>query len=122
MEKITLINGNEQPMERTPPMIVIDGVYNDIAIKHVFENTGLQFIETHCKQMTAQPETFTQIAALFLTYNFKTKYYNNSDHKNTLFLRSDHNTGFDVRSICADCVKHNHIHIVGLKDDERLSC
>jgi hypothetical protein len=122
METITLINGNKQAHEVELPRLLwqTDGI-NDVALAHVRENTGLDFVKCF-SGYEAKPASSQQIAALFLTYNFKTRYYNNASTKNTLILRGDHHTGFDVSSICFDCVKHNHLHVGNLKPGDRLAC
>ena len=125
MEMITQINGNGQPYTLPLPKILMIGYCNPTALKHIEENTGLKFVETGFgvkDAYTAQPENSGQIAALIMTYNFKTRYYNNADWHNTLMLKSDHHIGFDVDSICVDCCKHNYINVRGLSGDDRLSC
>ena len=119
-EKITRLNGNGKEYTVSIPKIVIVGIINDAAIKHIYDNTGLHFEKKH-NTMEAQPRSSNQIVTLLLTYNFKTRYYNNWSTKNTLFLKSDHHVGFDVDSICADCCNHNRINHT-LNDGERLSC
>lgn len=122
IETLTLINGNKQPFETELPLLYIVGEkWNDVAIDHIKENTGLEFKE-YQSGMAAQPTTALQMAALFMTYNFKTRYFNNWVHKNTLMLKSDHHVGFNVDSICYNCCKENHIHTTGLKPHERLAC
>ena len=121
METINRINGNKQEYVTPLPTIYMLGHMNDVALKHVTENTGLVFKET-MGGYEATPTSSNQIVTLFLTYNFKTRYFNNGSHKNMLMIKSDHHTGFDVESICYDCVKHNHIHTGGLKDGDRLAC
>ena len=118
---ITRINGNGKPYTTGLPKIVILGVFNDVAIQHIFDNTGLQFIVNY-HTMEVQPVNANQIVALFLTYNFKTRYYNNASVENTLYLKDDHHIGFDVDSICFECVKHNHIVTNGLKEGDYLAC
>jgi len=121
METLTLLNGNHQQYTRPLPKLVILGEkWNDVAIEHVYENTGLLFKGDI--NMTAQPHNSEQIVKLFLTYNFKTQYHDNNTNENTLFLKSDHHVGFHVDSICFDCCKHNYIPINGLKQGDRLSC
>jgi hypothetical protein len=120
-EVLTLINGNNQKYTRELPTIVIlEKRYNDTALQHIYDNTGLRF--TGENNMTAIPETSQQIVKLFLTYNFKTQYHDNATNHNTLFLKSDHHIGFQVDSICYDCVKENHIITNGLERGDRLSC
>lgn len=123
METLTLINGNAQKYNVGLPKICIIGEkWNDAALRHVEEETGLLFNAGVWGNMTAQPQTSQQIVKLLLTYNFKTQYHNNLTNYNTLFLKSDHHVGFQVDSICYDCVKHNHITTNGLSTGDRLSC
>lgn len=123
MKTLTLINGNNQPYVIGLPKIVIltgEEKWNEVAIAHVLENTHLHFAPC-CGGMEAQPIDSDQIVKLFLTYNFKTQYHNNNTSKNTLYLKSDHHVGFQVDSICFDCVKHNHINTNGLKPGDYLA-
>ena len=121
MSALTLINGNRQPYQVTPPAILIlSDTINDTALQHIKENTGLDFIKGGFTY-AAQAENHEQISALLLTYNFKTRYYNNATYKNTLMLRFDGHVGFDVTSICYDCAQHNHIHTT-IDKTSRLSC
>jgi len=122
METITRINGNRQPYTTDMPKISILAKHiNDVALAHITENTGLVF-EKGPWSYDAQPTTSAQIVALILTYNYKTQYHNNGTNQNTLFLKSDHHTGFKVDSICYDCMKENYIHLGGLKPGDRLAC
>jgi hypothetical protein len=121
---LTLINGNRQPYEiGLPKLVIVDGAkWNTGAIAHIKENTGIEFKKDHWNNLEAQPENCEQITKLFLTYNFKTRYYNNWNYKNTLMLKSDHHVGFDVNSICYSCCQENGIHTGSLKPTDRLSC
>jgi hypothetical protein len=123
METITRVNGNGKDYTKNLPLLVlIDGdKINDVAMKHILENTGLRF-EVKAGRAEAQPQTAIQIAALLMTYNYKTRYYDNLTYKNTLMLKNDHHTGFDVDSICFDCCEANHINTNGLDKDSRLAC
>ena len=122
MQTLTLINGNHKPYTVDLPEIHILSKYiNNTALAHIEENTGLEFVK-HQWGYKAQPSNHSQIAALFLTYNFKTQYNNNASHHNTLMLKLDHHTGFNVDSICFDCIKHNNIHTGDLKEGDRLAC
>lgn len=122
METITLINGNGQPYTRGLPKLIFRTDYiNDVALQHIYENTGLNFVKNGWGY-EAQPITSMQIVALFMTYNFKTKHYDNWQYENTIILKSDHHIGFDVDSICYDCVKENHITVNGLNPGDRLAC
>lgn len=120
-ETLTLINGNHRPYSIGLPKLFILGDMNDVALEHIRENTGLFFKRDH-NGLEAHPESSQQIAALLLTYNFKTRYYNNASVRNTLFLKSDHHVGFEVDSICVDCIKHNHIHLGNMTGKDRLAC
>lgn len=118
-----MYNGNDQLYSRPLPKIIINTKsFTDAARKHVAKQTGLEFTEKPWNCWEAQPTSFEQYMKLFLTYNFKTRYYNNWNDKNTLYLRFDHHHGFDVTSICKSCVEHNHIRVHGLEDGDRLAC
>lgn len=119
-EQITLINGNGRPYTLGLPRLFILGKFNDTALAHLEENTGLKF-ELKTGGMEAQPDHGWQVAALLMSYNFKTRYFNNGSPNNTIFLKSDHHIGFQVDSICFDCVQHNHIVTNGLKSGDRLA-
>ena len=121
METLRLINGNHQEYRIDVPRLVILGKFNDAAVEHIRENTGLAF-ERNFYNLVAQPTSSKQIVKLLLTYNFKTQYHNNNTNQNTLFLKSDHHVGFQVDSICYECCKENHIPLHGLTADSRLSC
>jgi len=122
METLTLINGNNQVMVKELPKIeILTRFLNDMAIAHIKENTGLDFIKNAWNYET-QPINSNQITRLLLTYNFKTRYYDNGTFKNTLMLKFDHHVGFDIDSVCVDCLKENNVHIGDLKQGDRLSC
>lgn len=120
-ETITRVNGNGHKYTTGLPLIIIASTFNETALKHIEENTGLLFTP-HIMGMQVQPDNSNQIATLLMTYNFKSRYYNNWNHKNTLILKSDHHVGWQVDSICYACCKHNHIPTNGLKSTDRLSC
>lgn len=122
MESITRVNGNGQKYTTELPTIHIMNDMNDAAIAHIEENTGLKFERNSWNQLTAKPVSSAQIVGLLLTYNFKTQYHSNATNSNTLFLKSDHHVGFQVDSICFECVKHNRIATNGLEADSRLAC
>ena len=122
METLSLINGNKQVMNKElPKLVILDKYINDVALEHIAENTGLNFTKT-IWNYEAQPTQSQQIVKLFLTYNFKTRYYDNATIHNALYLKGDHHVGFDVDSICFNCVKDNNIYIEGLKQGDKLSC
>lgn len=120
-ETITRVNGNGNKYTTDLPMIVIASVFNDVALKHIEENTGLVFTPHHMG-MQAQPETSNQIATLLMTYDFKSRYYNNWNFKNTLILKPDYHVGWQVDSICYSCCKANNIPTGNMKSTDRLSC
>lgn len=91
METITLVNGNGRPYQiGIPRVCIIADQINDTALAHIKENTGLAFVRTNwaCEvHYVAHPEASTQVMSLLMTYNFKSKYCDNRDIKNTLFLK-----------------------------------
>ena len=119
---ITRINGNNQQYTVDLPKLVILGYINDVALDHIFNNTGLNFVKDNWGNYHATPASANQIVTLIMTYNYKTRYYNNWNAKNTIFLKSDHHIGFDVDSICYGCCVENRININGLEENDRLSC
>lgn len=121
METLKLFNGNGQEMVKDLPRLLILGTFNDTALAHITENTGLVFTKGW-NGMEAVPASSDQIVRLFLTYNFKTRYYDNLDMKNTIILKGDHHVGFQVDAICFECVKRNHLTTNGLKEGDYLSC
>lgn len=122
METLTLVNGNDQKYKiELPKLVILDDYINEVALKHIAENTGLNFTKT-VWNYEAQPSNSQQIVKLFLTYNFKTQYHNNITNKNTLYLKGDHHVGFKVDNICYECVKRNNISVRGLKRDSLLMC
>ena len=123
MDTITRINGNGQPYTTDLPKIVyLTKHINDVALAHIKENTGLDFTVGGWSNYEAQPTESWQLAALIMTYNFKTQYHNNASNGNTLFLKSDHHVGFDVESICPDCANHNGIRFANELESDRLAC
>lgn len=85
-EKIILINGNDQSYILPLPEIHInqDNI-NNIALNHIFENTGLHFVR-RAWSYVCQPMESRQIVALLMSYNFKTRFFNNSTSQNELHL------------------------------------
>lgn len=122
METFKMFNGNGQEYTRTLPKILIQTKeINDVALMHITKQTGLTLTKTGVGY-EAQPESFDQYMKLFLTYNFKTRYYNNWNYSNTLVLKFDHHVGFQVDSICYMCCVENNISTNGLAPHERLMC
>ena len=120
METTKTYGGNDQAIIRELPLIHILGEFNEVALAHLEKNTGLTFKKSW-NGIEAQPITSSQITKLFLTYNFKTQYNDNNTLRNTLLLKLDHHVGFQIDSICFDCVKHNHITTNGLKQGDYLA-
>ena len=119
---INRINGNNKQYTTELPDLIIQGHINDVARSHIFDNTGLNFIKDNWGSYHAKPTNANQIVTLIMTYNYKTRYYNNWNYKNTLFLKHDHHIGFDVDSICHDCCVENRINVNGLEKHDRLAC
>lgn len=118
-----MLNGNRQVVIKELPLIHITGKMNEIALEHIKDETGLFFHETGWDgNYEAQPISANQIVRLFLTYNFKTRYYDNHSNKNTLFLKNDHHVGFDVSDICMSCARRNRIHTGDMKEGDLLAC
>lgn len=91
MEKTTLINGNGLPYEREIPKVIILGYLNEVALKNLCKQTGIEFKETFVENYEGQPETWEQFSKIFLTYNFLTHGINNWEG-NLMYLRIDRNT------------------------------
>jgi hypothetical protein len=86
VEKITLINGNNQPYILPLPEIHINAPeINETALNHIFECSGLRFVRGPWSYI-CQPLASSQIVALLMTYNFKSRFYNCSMHNNTMML------------------------------------
>ena len=121
MEKLTLVNGNDQVINvNIPKLIILQDYINDIALNHIAKNTNLNFKKIGFSYH-AQPQTSKQIASLLLTYNFKTQYHNNATTENAVYLKFCTNEGFKVDNICYDCIKRNNIHIKNLKTTDILN-
>jgi hypothetical protein len=122
METLTMYNGNDQKTEKGLPKIEFITKYiNPTALEHIKKQTGLEFVKK-AWSYEAQPTSSNQITRLFLTYNFKTRYYDNMTYSNTLMIKSDHHIGFDVDHICFNCCESNHIVTNGLDKDSKLAC
>lgn len=84
--KLTLVNGNGKKYKiELPKIYILDEFINDVALDHIKENTGLNFKNTG-NGYIVRPNKCQQIAKLFMTYNFMTKYFNNIDIKNVILL------------------------------------
>ncbi len=86
-EKIELINGNGREYTiDLPKVFILAKNINSAAIDHITENTGLVFEKCN-SGYEAKLESSQQFLKLFLTYNFKSRYFNNLDTKNTILLK-----------------------------------
>jgi hypothetical protein len=98
-EILTMFNGNKQEYKKVLPRIyILDGM-NDVAKGWIEKQTGLILEPAHLGGYTAQPKKSQQITKLFLTYNFKTRYYDNASTKNTMFLKFAHDQDWDKNGI-----------------------
>jgi hypothetical protein len=90
-EKITLINGNNQPYILPLPEIHInEKEINEIVLNHILECSGLRFVRGAWSYL-CQPLASSQVVALLMTYNFSIEFFNNSMHHNTLMLKFNRN-------------------------------
>jgi hypothetical protein len=122
MERLTLVNGNGKEYIIDVPKIVLQDTPNDTWLKLVSVEDNLEFTKTGWG-FEAQPTTNEQIVKFLIRCGgAKVRYYNNLSQGNAIYVRFDHHVGFDVTSICLDCVKHNNIHVGDLKLGDRLSC
>lgn len=85
-ETFKMFTGNMQPIIKTPPLIMILEGMNDTVKDWIEMQTGLS-LAICLGGYSAQPESTQQITRLLLTYNFKTRYFNNADYDNVLMLK-----------------------------------
>ena len=85
-EILKMFNGNKQLYKKPLPAIIILGNMNDVARAWIEKQTGLKLKACYCG-LKMQPKRSQQITKLFLTYNFKTRYFDNSAMKNTILLK-----------------------------------
>jgi len=123
MEKIKYINGNGQKSFKVLPKVFIKSEFvNDVWIDNLYKTSKLKFKKV-AWGYEAQPDKAKQITQLLIACGgSKIRYYDNWQFDNTLVVKFDHHVGFNVDSICFDCVKHNNIITNGLKEGDRLSC
>jgi hypothetical protein len=116
METLKTYNGNGNPVVKNMPRIVIvcDSI-NDTALEHIAKNTDLHLSKI-AFGYECQPESSNQIVRLLATYNFKTRYFDNWDAKNTIYLKFWSRWGVD--HVCLDCLKANHEYIHDGSDPE----
>ena len=123
VEKIKYINGNKQTSYNELPKIIIkSGYVNEVWFDNVYKTSGLKF-KKHYLGFESQPVKAKQITQFLIACGgSKIRYYDNWNYDNALIVKFDHHIGFDVDSICLDCVKHNDIRVNDLKEGDRLSC
>jgi len=85
-QQLTFWNGNGKRYLKSSPRLLIFGKMNDVARNHFVKQTGLK-LENCSSGYTVENTTWAKIAKLFLTYNFRTRYYNNLDYQNTLMIK-----------------------------------
>ena len=124
MEKIKYINGNGQKSLNDIPKVLIKAKFiNDVWLNNVYKTSKLKFKKIPLDYYETQPTKAKQITQLLIACGgSKIRYYDNWNFDNTLIIKFDGHVGFDVDSICFDCVKHNNIQVNELKPGERLSC
>lgn len=110
MQTLEMINGNGHRYTKDMPLILILNKFNEVALKNLENQTGLNF-EPYWEGYKAQPTNSEQILKLFLTYNFKSRYYNNATYKNTLMLKRSNEVNFELNNVCEKCVKRNYINV-----------
>ena len=123
MEKVKYINGNGQKSFNDIPKIFIKAEFiNDVWLDHLYKTSGLKLKKVGWGY-EVQPVKAKQITQFLIACGgSKIRYYDNWQFDNTLVIKFDGHVGFDVNSICFDCVKHNNIRVNGLKAGDRLSC
>jgi len=82
-------NGNGQRYLKPAPKVLMLDKMNDVAFEHLKKQTGLDFKESYLGYI-AENTTWQKIAKIFLTYDFRSRYFDNWDYKNTLMLKSCH--------------------------------
>ena len=124
MERIKYINGNGQKSFKELPKIFIKAEFiNDVWLENVYKTSKLKFGKNSWGYYETQPNKAKQITQFLIACGgSKLRYYNNWNFDNTLVVKFDGHVGFDVDSICFDCVKHNNIRVNDLKKGDRLSC
>lgn len=85
---ISIFNGNNKRYTLGIPELMISKFGNETAKNHFIRNTGLKLVDK-AGYYKAQPKTFKQLYKVFVTYNWKTTFYNNASHNNVIKL--EHN-------------------------------
>ena len=124
MEKIKYINGNGRKSFNDLPKVLIKAEFiNNVWLDNVYKTSKLKFKKIPWDYYETQPTKAKQITQLLIACGgSKIRYYDNWNFDNTLIIKFDGHVGFNVDSICFDCVKHNNIRVNGLKAGDRLSC
>lgn len=86
-EILTMYNGNKQKYRKALPQIHILDDMNSTAKAWIEKQTGLFLKPAGFLGYAAQPKRSQQVVRLLLTYNFKSRYYDNVDFKNVLMLK-----------------------------------
>ena len=88
-QNLSFINGNHQRYLKTSPSVMVLGKMNDVALAHLKKQTGLNFKENNwpVPGYIVEKTTWQKVSKIFLTYNFKSRYYDNWNYKNTLMLK-----------------------------------
>ena len=74
---VSTYNGNGNRYTSPIPTLWIAKFGNETARKHFEKNTGLMLTE-YMGGYKAQPKTFKQLYKAFITYNWKTTYFDNA--------------------------------------------
>jgi hypothetical protein len=85
-EILKMFNGNKEQYKKGLPAIIILDKMNDVARAWIEKQTGLKLEVCYCG-LKMKPKRSQQITKLFLTYNFKARYFDNSAMKNTMLLK-----------------------------------
>lgn len=87
LPKIETVNGNGHKMSNAIPFLIIDTKeLNNFVIERIVKCTDLLF-KPCWGGYGCQPQSYDQYVRLLTTYNFVTKYYNNSVYSNTIILK-----------------------------------
>lgn len=123
MEKIKKISGNDQQYFLDLPKVHFLFEMNDVALAHYEKCTGIKAQLDAFNRPVFQPKTHYQFTKLILVLGeAKFQFHDNASNQNTLFIKSLHNVGFKVDSVCKKCCEENRINTDGLSQKSRLLC
>jgi len=124
LEKIKYINGNGQKSQNNLPKVLIKAKFiNDVWLDNVYKTSKLKFKKIPWDYYETQPVKSKQITQLLIACGgSKIRYYDNWDFNNTLIIKFDGHVGFDVDSICPECIKYNNIRVNMTDKTSRLCC